>query len=187
MLTIISWGHHIQCPAPRVSDSQLLPPQETLQDLQIGLSQILTEFLLCPRSQCTWNIVCALQKWSLCFCQLCGSSCPEAPLTLSTKCFGGSSLQFQTPRMWNLMWDLELSLLLKSLCDNSYFPVCGLLTWQVCARIVKVPHLLSCCGFFFAFACGIYSEFLLNDWIVFSLFLFFYLRVNYHLGLPPVT
>ena len=52
--------------------SQPLPPQETLQDPQISLAQVLMESLLCPGSQCTRNFLCVLQEWNLCFPQSCG-------------------------------------------------------------------------------------------------------------------
>ena len=54
-------------------DSWPLLSQETLQDLQVGLTQILTEFLLCSGTQYTWNPACTLQEWSLCFSQFCGT------------------------------------------------------------------------------------------------------------------
>ena len=39
--------------------------QESLQDLQEGLIQILMESLLCPGTQCTRNPVHPLQQWGL--------------------------------------------------------------------------------------------------------------------------
>ena len=39
--------------APAMGHSQPPPPQETLQDPQVGLSQAHVESLLCPGSQCT--------------------------------------------------------------------------------------------------------------------------------------
>ena len=53
---------------PTVSHSHPPPaPQETLQDLQVGLAQAPMESLFCPGSQCTWKLVCVLKEWSLCF------------------------------------------------------------------------------------------------------------------------
>ena len=67
-----------QGPKPPMSYpySEPRPPphsKETLQDLSVGLIQILIESLLCPVTQCTWNLVCALLEWSLCSPQSCGT------------------------------------------------------------------------------------------------------------------
>ena len=61
------WYLHYQCPCPH---SEAQPPQETLQDRQVGLAQALMKSQVCPPgSQCAQDFVCALQEWSFCFPQ----------------------------------------------------------------------------------------------------------------------
>ena len=60
-----SWDPCLQCPAPPVSPQPPLLSQETLQDLPVGLIQILIDSLLCPVIQCTWNSVCPPRVKSL--------------------------------------------------------------------------------------------------------------------------
>ena len=64
-----SLGYFPPKSAPAVSHSHHLLCQENLQDLLIGLTQILMESLLCPLTQCTWHPLCPLQLWSFCFSQ----------------------------------------------------------------------------------------------------------------------
>ena len=54
---------------PTVNHSHLLPPQEILQDQQVGLAQAPAKSLLWP-----WDLVCRLQEWHLCLPQPCGAS-----------------------------------------------------------------------------------------------------------------
>ena len=58
---------YLQYPSSMVSHSCPLFSQESLQDLQKGLTQICKESLFHPRTQCTENPICALLEWSLCF------------------------------------------------------------------------------------------------------------------------
>ena len=84
------------------------------------------------------------------------SSCTQVPLAFKPKCSEGSSSQCQTPRLESLTWGSDLSLLWENLCDIIIFqllvshPVGMALDY-----IMNVPLLLSCCGFFFVFGCGI--------------------------------
>ena len=48
-------------------------------------------------------------------------SCRHASLASNAKCSGGSSSQYQMPRLGNLIWDSELSLLWDSLYDIVIF------------------------------------------------------------------
>ena len=73
MMIDIPWGQATSVLPPTVSHSQPLSPQETLQDTQVCLAEVPMGSLLCAVSQCTWNLVCALWEWSLCFPQSCGA------------------------------------------------------------------------------------------------------------------
>ena len=70
--------------APIVNHSQLLPPQETLQDPHVGLSQDPVESLLCPGSQYVWNLVCIIQKWRSLFPPVLRPHWPSKPNALGT-------------------------------------------------------------------------------------------------------
>ena len=70
------------------------------------------ELLLCARSRCTWDLVCALQVWSLCFPQSCGTpaikpSCPSK----------GNALGSPPPDARSLVWG--------SLCTAQSSHYCG--------------------------------------------------------------
>ena len=96
--------------------------------------------------------------------------CTQAPLAFNTKCSGGSS-QFQTPRLGNLTWDWELSLLCESLCDIIIFHSVGYphIGYDI-IYIVKSSFLTFHCGFFFVFGCRI-SFFVASTlfcWLLFS-------------------
>ena len=72
------------------------------------------------------------------------SSCAQALLAFNAKCSGGSSSQYQTPSLGNLMWGSELSLLWRSLCDTVIFQSVGhLIGGYGIAYISKVPFLPS--------------------------------------------
>ena len=45
---IIPWDPYLQCPISRLSHGCPFLSQETLQNLYVGLTQILMESLLCP-------------------------------------------------------------------------------------------------------------------------------------------
>ena len=87
----------------------------------VGLIQILMESLLFPGTHCTWKPVCAFQMWSLCFPQSCGvpvlrlhwPSMPNVP--------GAPPPSARLPRLGNLTWGSELSLLWESFCDIVIF------------------------------------------------------------------
>ena len=96
-----------------VSHSYPLPPQETLQDQQLGLAQA-------PSSHCffPWVLVCTRPcvhppRMESLFPSVLWTSCNQAPL-------GGSEVSSswcQTPRLGELTWGSELSLLWENFCD----------------------------------------------------------------------
>ena len=63
------------------------------------LTQILMESLLCPGTQGTWNPVCTLQEWSLCFCQSCGAP-GHMPCSLQCQMLWGILLPMPDPQAW---------------------------------------------------------------------------------------
>ena len=69
---------------------------DTLQDLQVGLAQILMASLLYPGAQCIGHPVSALQEWNL-FSPVLKSSYTHTLLSFNSKCSEGSSSQCQTP------------------------------------------------------------------------------------------
>ena len=93
----IPWGLRYQCPCPTVGHSQSPPLQETLQNLQVGLTRAPVESLLCLGSQGTWTLVCTLQEWSLCFPQSCGAPALKCLWPFKAKCSRDSSSGCQTP------------------------------------------------------------------------------------------
>ena len=107
--------HHVLIPT--VSHSHLLPPQEILQDQQVGLAQAPAKSLLWP-----WDLVCRLQEWHLCLPQPCGASalriCWPSEQMLWGWGWGGSSSHCQTPKLERLTWGSELSLLWKNFCNK---------------------------------------------------------------------
>ena len=72
-------GRHSQTAAasatvPVLNSSWPMPPQNTVQHQQVTLVQSPVEsLLLSSESYCLQGFVCALQDWSLCFPQSCGS------------------------------------------------------------------------------------------------------------------
>ena len=137
--------------APTVSHSQLLPPEEILQDPKINLAQVPMESLLFPGPQCTWKLVWILQEWSLCFSQSCGTTAhkhhwPSKPNALGAPPFNARLLDW-----WN--WRGAQNLYLwENLCDTIFSSL-----WVVHPvgigfdYIMKASLLLSHCGFFFVF------------------------------------
>ena len=140
-----TWDLCLQCPAPTMSLSWPLLAQETLQDLQVGLAQILMESLLCLGTQCTWNLVCTLQGRSLCFHQSCGAPAlkpcwPSIPNALEVP-LPKPDPQTQEPDMgFGTLAPMQGPLW------YSYNPVRELPTWQVWVLLIlqKCPsyHLI---------------------------------------------
>ena len=126
LMNISGTSASMSCP----HNSHPLLSQDTLQDPQVDLTQILMESLLCPGTQSTWNPVSALQEWSLCFPQFYGA--PEhQPTGLQCQMLQGILLSM--PDLWAGEPDVGLGTLTPGgeplLC--SYFPFCGFLTWWV--------------------------------------------------------
>ena len=97
LLRIIPSGFYLQYPAPIMSHSQPLPPQDTLQGPHLGLAQISMESLLCPGTQYMWKLLCALQRWIFPLVQW--SSYIQAPLAFKAKCSGGSPTPIPDPKV----------------------------------------------------------------------------------------
>ena len=126
--------------------------QDVLQVLlQSGLTQIPMETLLCPGTQCTWKSVCTFQEWGLRFPQSFGAPAhkphwPSKPDALEALYPSASS-----PVMG---FDVGLRILtpVSEFLWYSYFPVCGLPTWEVwgCLYWVIAPS-TSWCGLLFVF------------------------------------
>ena len=55
----------------------------------------------------------------------------QVPLALNAKCSGGSFSQSKVPRLGNLSWGSECSLMLVDSLWYSYFPVCWLPSWKL--------------------------------------------------------
>lgn len=113
-----------------VSHGHPLLSQETLQDSQIGLTQILMESLLCPEAQCTWH-PCVPSKRGLCFPQSCSAPVlkPHWPLIASIP----GALPPNARPLQAGEFDMGLGTLtpMGKLLRYSYIPVCGLPTRQV--------------------------------------------------------
>lgn len=143
----------LQCPTPApMSHSLPLLSQETPQELQVGLTQILMASLLRPGTQCTWKPVCALQAWGVCV---------PSPLELLCTCPAGVQC--------HMLWGAPTSGASPQAGDPDVgfgtlapvgeplrpgsFPVCGSLTWRIrMAHTMKAPLVPSqhgCC-----FVCG---------------------------------
>ena len=60
-------------PIPVVSPSWPMPPQETVEHLEVGLHYSCGVMLLFSGSWCMRDFVCALQEWYVCFPYLSGS------------------------------------------------------------------------------------------------------------------
>ena len=132
---------------PEVSHSRP-PPQETLQDQQVGLTQAAMKSLLFPLGPSLYEpCVCPLRIF-LQFTQVLWSSCHQAPLAFKDKCSGGSSSWYQTSRLRSLMWGSELSLLWENLCNIIILKFVGCPPGRY--RILS-----SHCDFFFVFGCKI--------------------------------
>ena len=145
---IIPWGLCNQCPAPRVSHSQPLPPQGTFQDPQVGLSRFL-------RSHCsalgpsTGETLCAPSKSGV-------SVFPSPVVPFKAKCSRGSSSLYQTPRLGSLTWGLELLLLCEGLCNTIIFQFMSQPPVDMgCDYTAKSLLLPSHFSFFFVLGCRV--------------------------------
>ena len=92
----------------------LPPPQESLQDQQVGLPQDPMKSLLFPWVLVHTRICVHPPRVESLFPPVLWSSCTQALLTFKAKYSGGSFSQCQTPR---LMWGSEHSLLWENFCD----------------------------------------------------------------------
>ena len=102
-----------QCLCP-CSEPQLPPTSAGDPPILAGRSGPLflgiTAFLP-PGSWCAWDFVCALQEWSFCFSQSCGSPAMKPCWAFKGLISGDSSSCCRAPRLGSLTWGSELSLL----------------------------------------------------------------------------
>ena len=134
-------------PFPPTSHSHTRFSQETLQEPQAGLTQILVESLLCPGTQCTRNPVCTFQEWSLCVPQSSGAPTDPQPQML-----GGLLPPVPDPQAWAPDKGLRTLTPVGEPLRYSAFLVCGLptrLTWGCLYH--RMALLLSQCGLLFVF------------------------------------
>ena len=131
---------------PTVSFGCLLPLQEALQDLQVGLIQAPFQWLLLP---------CILERVRFCVCPLrveslfpitLWVSLKKVPLAFQVKCSGGWAPQYRIPGMRSPMQGLDPLILGKNLRNCNYPSSCASLTWGTWVltnRISAPPPLLT--------------------------------------------
>ena len=96
--------------------------------------------------------LCASTKSEVCFPPDLWSSYTQANLAFKAKCSEGNSSRCQTPRLGNLTWGSELSLLWENLCDIIIFQCMGAHSEDKgFVYITKVPFLPFHLGFVIAF------------------------------------
>ena len=138
-----------------VSYSQPPSPQETLQDPPVSLAQSSMESLLCPGPQCTWNPVCALQEWSLCFPQSCGAPALK-PTGLQSQMLWGFLFPMPDPQAGDPVLGLRTLTPVGEPLQYNYFlfvsPPLGSYGFDYTTNVPLVP---SHCDFFFVFVCKI--------------------------------
>ena len=112
--------------------------------------------LLCPGTQCMWNLYAPFKNGSL-FPSALWSSWSQALLFFNQKCFGGSSSRFQTLRLGRYIWDSEFWLL----WENFWYIIivqsvgCCFKHRNLALLWVSLSyHLFE--AFFFVFGCRIY-------------------------------
>ena len=110
--------------------------------------------LLCTGSWCTQDFVCALQEWSFCLPQSCGSIAVK-PTGLQSRFSGDSFSHCQTPRLGSLMWGPELSLQWEIFCGTVVFQFLGHAMGMGFDFIAIAPLLPSRCGFLIVFGCRV--------------------------------
>ena len=129
-------GRHSQTAAasatvPVLNSSWPMPPQNTVQHQQVTLVQSPVEsLLLSSESYCLQGFVCALQDWSLCFPQSCGSSIIKSFWPSRSDSLGIPSPAVRTPG-WKPDVGFRIFTTVGELLWYYYFPVCGSPTWQV--------------------------------------------------------
>ena len=112
---------------PVVSPCWTTPPQETLQPQQIVLVQSPVEsLLLSSKSCCMQSFICALQDWSLCFPQSCGSRVikshwPSRP----------DSLESPSPFVGSPGWKLDIGFRTFTTVKNFFGAIVLQYTWWV--------------------------------------------------------
>ena len=69
--------------------------------------------------------MCTLQEWHFCFHQFCGVPAIKPLWPSKPNALGAPPPNGQTPRLGNLTWHLEFSLLGENLCDKMIFQFLG--------------------------------------------------------------
>lgn len=119
---------------PTISHSWPLPPNETLQDLQVCLAHV--ESLLCSGSQGTWKLAYALQAGSHYFLQ-----CVELLHSSTTELQSQVLWGFLLLRPGSQAQDPDVGLWTLTFVGGppwyNYFPFCELPTWQVWDLIIS--------------------------------------------------
>ena len=142
--------------------------------LQVVLAQILMESLLCPGTQHTWNLVCILQDWIVCFSQSCGAPAIKPLLAFNATCSRLCSSHCQIARLGHLT-GFRIHTPLWELLQYKHFLVCG---WRTHSIWDLLLLLQSQYGEFF-FLCvnhlfWIVSSYLVDDFSEVGLFLWYY-------------
>ena len=96
-------------PIPVVSPSWPMPPQETVEHLEVGLHYSCGVMLLFSVSWCMWDFVCALSRVVCLFPLLVWQSYSQIPLPFKVRWLGNSKSLCQNRRLGCLMWGAELS------------------------------------------------------------------------------
>ena len=81
-----------------MSHSSPLPPQDTIQNWQVGLGQALMKLLLFLLGPSVHEILCDPPTVAFLLPPVLWSSCGQAPLAFKAKCAGGSSSRRPDPQ-----------------------------------------------------------------------------------------
>ena len=136
--------------SPEWATATLPPPQNTLQDQQVGLPQATMKSLLLPwlpvhTGPCMHPL--RVESLFLSLQSLCRSPMEllqSSPAGLQSQMVWGLLLQCQTPRLWSLMWGLELSLLWENFCDIIVLQFVGRTPGGVWNLIISGVHPFYC-------------------------------------------
>ena len=146
--------HQCLCPQAELQPPPAPPPQEILQDQQVGLAQAPIKLLL---------LLWAVEHLRLCmhplrvaflFPPVLWDSGDQAPLAFKASGSGGSSSWCGTPGMGSPTWGAEPSFLWDSVCNAVLLWFVGCPPGAPGRDFIASPSLLSShCGSFFVFSC----------------------------------
>ena len=114
------------CGEPLQTQSSIGDPPTQVVLVQFPMESL----LLSSESWCTQGFVCALQDWSLCFPQSCGSSIIKSFWPSRSDSLGIPSPVVITPG-WKPGVGFRIFTTVGELLWYYCFPVCGSPTWQV--------------------------------------------------------